>query len=73
MTNGTETIDYQLAFNASPVNLSSSQSQAATVVTRSPSRGVKDRYEIRVKITSDPENKAAGIYEDSITITATAN
>lgn len=73
MLNGGEAIDYLLTFNSSPVDLSSSQSQPVTVVNTSPARGVKDRYPISVKVLSDPEDKAAGIYEDSITITAIAN
>lgn len=74
LNNGVDTIGYQTSVNENPVNLSTSATAPVTVITKSsPSSTNKDRYTIKVKITSPTENKISGQYQDSITITTIAN
>lgn len=74
LKNDTDTVNYQMRVASNAVNLSGSASTPVTVITKgTASSTAGDRYNIKVKITEAPDNKPAGLYQDSITITAIAN
>lgn len=74
LKNNTSTYAYELKVSSNIINLASSASAPVTVATKSSaSNSSGDRYNVRVKMTDSPANKAAGLYQDTITITAIAN
>lgn len=74
LKNGSDEINYSLRVGSGNVNLSNSSSSPVTVATgSSPTPVAGDRYNLRVKVLSLPQDPAAGVYQDSITITAIAN
>lgn len=66
-------IAYSLRVNGSPVNLSSSSGTPVEIGSGEATSNAGDLYNLKVKITEDTQNKAAGLYQDIITITAIAN
>lgn len=66
-------IGYELKINGAVVSLSSSASSPAPIGTGDQTSSAGDRFNARVRITTDTDRKTSGIYEDVITITAIAN
>ncbi len=74
MKNSGDSVNYQLKVNQSVINMQGSGSSPVVVaVSGTSSVAAGDRYNVRVKIIDAPDSKAAGLYQDSITITAIAN
>lgn len=74
MKNLADSVNYQLKVNQTVINMQGSASAPVIVATSGTSSvAAGDRYNIRVKITDAPDSKSAGLYQDSITITAIAN
>lgn len=74
LKNQSSTYAYELKVSSNIINLGSSASAPVTVATSTNSSNSSgDRYNVRVKMTDSPANKPAGLYQDTITITAIAN
>lgn len=74
LKNQTSSYAYEMKVNSNVVSLGTSAANPVTVATSTnASNSTGDRYNVRVKMTDSPENKAAGLYQDTITITAIAN
>lgn len=74
LKNQTSTYAYEMRVSSNVVNLATSATTPVTVATSSnASSTTGDRYNVRVKMTDSPTNKPAGLYQDTITITAIAN
>src|SRR5690606_8520894 len=68
-----DTISYSLRVNNQSVTLSSSATGPVNIGQGDCTSEAGDRYNLKVKITENTSQKAAGIYQDVITITAIAN
>jgi hypothetical protein len=66
-------ISYSLRVNGSPVNLSGSSGNPVQIGSGDATSNAGDLYNLKVKITESTANKAAGMYQDIVTITAIAN
>lgn len=74
LKNGSNTYAYELKVSSNVVGLGSSAGTPVTVATSTNASSTSgDRYNVRVKMTESPTNKPAGLYQDTITITAIAN
>lgn len=68
-----DTIEYSLKSNGSFFSMSSSSTSPVSIGNGNPTSTAGDRYNLRIRISGTIENKTAGLYQDIITITATAN
>lgn len=66
-------ISYAMKINGNAVTLAGSQATPVTVGQGNRTSSAGDRYNTKVTITGQTEDKHAGSYEDVITITAIAN
>lgn len=66
-------IGYEMKINNNVVPLGSSMGAPVTVASGNKTNSAGDKFSARMKIKTDVANKAAGTYEDVITITAIAN
>lgn len=74
LKNGSSTYSYELKVSSNVVGLGSSAATPVTVASSTSASSTSgDRYNVRVKMTESPTNKPAGLYQDTITITAIAN
>lgn len=71
--NANSAISYTMKVNGSAVSLGSSSSSPVTIGTGDKTTTSGDRFNLRVQISEDANDKHAGIYQDFITITAIAN
>lgn len=72
-TSAGEAIGYSLHVNSSPVNISNSEASPVSIGNGAATSNSGDRYNLRFKIVENTSNKAAGVYQDFLTITAIAN
>lgn len=68
-----ETISYALRVNNSTVSLAGSSGSPVTIGQGDATPTAGDRFNLKVRILEETNNKSAGLYQDSITITAIAN
>jgi len=67
-------VAYSLSINNSPINLSSSTNSPVNFASGTGTSGNSgDRFNVVVRITENTSSKIAGLYEDTISITAIAN
>lgn len=71
--NSNATISYTMKVNGSTVGLSNSAGSPITIGPGWSTSSAGDRYNLKVRITGNPQNMPAGLYQDAITITAIAN
>lgn len=68
-----DAVTYSLKSNGGTLSLASSASRPVTLGEGCETTTSGDRYNLRIKILDSIENKSSGLYQDVITITATAN
>lgn len=71
--NAVESIAYSLRVNGANISLAGSSSNPAQIGEGEATAVSGDLYNLKVKIIEDTKDKAAGMYQDVITITAIAN